>query len=629
MSPRFVSLFLLSLFAVATAGPALSQTPREDAIWARTATGPLTLDGVLDEAEWALAESTTIDYGVDNGIPGSGWKVEAGFNPTDLTHATLKFLVVGNQLYLGARVDDQSIGGSVEFNRFDGFLMAIKDHLDSGPAKPPAEYFYSWWYPENPADPQPTGQLPAFAGRWATWPPGSERDSTQVANWDAMTVVRGTTNSDTVPDQGYTVEMRFNLTPMGYDVTQPAGDIVEWNISIYDTDWFWPLNVTSFSTSRVWWQSPWGNTAWYNEVRVFARPDVTTNSGSLPSLDPEVVIPPLGSDPVIDGQLSDAVWSDPDIYSIDMRYGDDALRSTYPGVGQYRAGQYQPPVNGGEAFVIDPGDATVKMFYKDDMLYLGFDVRDQVVQFYPAVDRWDGFLVHIDDRVELGGDNQHLGHRISFQVNSDGTALPQDYLNTLIQNGQAQVALALKAGTSVDTLGTSADTGYTAELAIDLKGLGYPPGLGDHLLFFGIDMLDGDSFTPMTDSYGTRTWWYREYEGDCCAAWAYLQPSPVAADPILPVGQGYAFVRAFPNPAKTSTIQFSMPDANQVIVEVYNVAGRRVDRQDLHVQSAGTHEYIWNSDGRAGGIYLYRLQMIDPQSGRVRASLTGKTVLLK
>ena len=44
-------------------------------------------------------------------------------------------------------------------------------------------------------------------------------------------------------DTGYTVEMRFDLTVMGYDVTQPGGDVVEWNISVYDTDWFWPINV--------------------------------------------------------------------------------------------------------------------------------------------------------------------------------------------------------------------------------------------------------------------------------------------------------------------------------------------------------------------------------------------------
>jgi len=75
-------------------------------------------------------------------------------------------------------------------------------------------------------------------------------------------------------------------------------------------------------------------------------------------------------------------------------------------------------------------------------------------------------------------DHQLLGRRLSFQVAQDGTAQPQDYLLSLVTNGWAQVALQLKGGTTVDTLGASPDSGYTAELCVDLKGLGYPAGLG-------------------------------------------------------------------------------------------------------------------------------------------------------
>ena len=85
--------------------------------------------------------------------------------------------------------------------------------------------------------------------------------------------------------------MRFDLSVMGYDVTGPEGDILEWSIAIYDTDYFWPPLVGSFSSNRVWWQDPWGNTGWYNEVRIQARPDVTTTSGPAPSIAPELVIP--------------------------------------------------------------------------------------------------------------------------------------------------------------------------------------------------------------------------------------------------------------------------------------------------------------------------------------------------
>ena len=98
---------LLVCAALGTLAPVMAQTQRQDAIWARTALNSITLDGVLDEPEWALAESWVIEYAVDAGIPGSGWKTESGWQPIDPTYATIKFLVSGNQLYMAAVVEDQ------------------------------------------------------------------------------------------------------------------------------------------------------------------------------------------------------------------------------------------------------------------------------------------------------------------------------------------------------------------------------------------------------------------------------------------------------------------------------------------------------------------------------------------
>jgi len=534
---------------------ASASAPREDVIWARVASGPITLDGVLNEPSWAQAESKSIYFREDNGIPGSGFKFEGGKVPIDSTRATLKFLVYGDTLYMGAVVPDQSIGGSTIFNRFDALLMSLKNHSNPLDApKPPAEYFYTWWQPDTTIhDPQPAGASPIFIGHWAELPWGSPRTPEQIANWNAVTVVDGLSNSDAVLDVGYTVEMKFALAPMGYDVTQPGGDIIEWNISIYDCDWFWPIDVSKFSANRVWWQGPWGNDDWYSEVRIHADPTVTVNSGPVPEVGPELTILESGYDPpVIDGQLTETVWSTGIPHTFDIRYGDYDLRQTYEGVGPDRAGQYQPTVNGGQAAVLDPADATVKIFFKGNFLYFGFDVRDQVVQYHPDFNRWDGFLITINDRATRGPDQELLGRRLSFQVAADGTASPEDYLNTMVTDGNAQVAITLKPGTTVDTLGLSPDTGYTAELALDLTALGYPDGLGDGALFLGVNLLDGDSFTPYTDSYGTRTWWYREYEGECCPVWADLRrTTSVGVEPGLERWRGTSRIR--PDPRGSST----------------------------------------------------------------------------
>ena len=632
-SARAVPLFLVAMLLVVTS--AFAQAPRTDAIWAKRAHAAIVLNGVLSEAAWAVAESVVIQMAQDAGPPGSGWKYEGGILPVDPTHATIKFLVRDNQLYMGVKVRDKSIGGSQDFNRFDGFLMGLKDHASTGSPKPVSEYFYSWWYPAeaSPPDPQPVGWLPSFVGRWATWPPGTARTPEQIAAWDAVTTVQGQTNTDATNDVGYTVEMRFDLNVMGYDVTRPEGDIVEFNISLYDCDWLWPLDAMKLSYNRVWWQDPWGNTSWYDEVHIFARPDVTVESTNpLPKLRPEVYIPNGASfaAPTINGTLTEPVWAS--AYTFDLRYGDDALRQGYPGVGPHRSGQYQPPVNGGQAAIVDPADATVKIFHRGDNLYLGFDVRDQVVQYHANSDRWDGFLVSLNDKVlRKSEDNNLLGRRLAFQVNADGTALAQNYLPTLINAGQAGVALALKSNTTVDTLGQSPDVGYTAEMWIDLKGLHYPAGLGDGTLWIGVSYLDGDSFLPSTDSYGTRTWWFREHEEWCCPAWAYLAPSqPTDAGDVLPADIDASFlIGTSASPGPRPTVRYSLARASDVSLDVYDVAGRLVERQALGLQRAGAGEARFGAKDQSSGVYLYRVHLKDPSTGALRKTLSGRFVVIK
>jgi len=194
---------------------AFAYPPRPDVIWARGTNGaPITLDGKLDEPAWAAADSHVVQYKVENGIPGSGWQEEGGLLATDPTRAVFKFLVVGNQLYMGATIYDKSIGGSINFNRFDGLLMGLKDHSQGQFPAPVAEYFYSWWNDQDPNASDP-GKMPIFIGAWANLPHGSPRSPEQIANWDAATVVHGTTNTDAVDDTSYVIEMRFNLTQIG------------------------------------------------------------------------------------------------------------------------------------------------------------------------------------------------------------------------------------------------------------------------------------------------------------------------------------------------------------------------------------------------------------------------------
>jgi hypothetical protein len=634
--------FLVGLtiaLAIGTAVPSGAQSPRKDVVWARSTGGaPITLDGVLSEAAWAVAESVKVQYAVDGGIPGSGWFNEAGILPMDPTNATLRFLVVGNRLYLGAMVRDKSVGGSNIFTRADGFLMAIKDHASATRPAPPTEYFYTWWWPEDSTAAVAPGAQPRFRGRWtgcADAPSNCTRARTaeEIDNWNAVTVVHGTSNTDAADDWGYVVEMMFDLAPMGYDVTDPSGDIVEWNISIYDTDWFWPFQPI-LSSNRTWFQNPWGNAAWYHNVRIHARPDVNLTSGPVPTVGPEIRIPAADNftAPTIDGTLAEGVWAAAP--SFDIRYGDATLRESYPAVGPYRSGEVQFEVNGGLAPIIDPADAKVRWFFKGDNLYLGFDVNDQAVQYYALEERYDGFFVTITEYSERHVENHQLvGRNLAFQVGSDGAALPQGYLPFLRDVlGGAEVALALKPGTVLDTVGTSADVGYTAELRVNLTKLGYPTGRGDGRIFIGITLLDGDSFTPFTDSYGHRVWWFREREGADGAPWGYLDPAmqvgTVGVEDMFPAG-ALALLGNRPNPFRHQTlIRFALPAPRDVSLEVFDLHGRRVDERRVGLKNAGQQEIAFANPALGSGLYLYRVRLTDGTTGNME-TLSGRMIVVR
>ena len=80
----------------------------------------------------------------------------------------------------------------------------------------------------------------------------------------------------------------------------------------------------------------------------------------------------------------------------------------------------------------------------------------------------------------------------------------------------------------------------------------------------------------------------------------------------LPVG--FSLSQNYPNPFNPSTrISFSLPDAGQVSLKIFNINGQFVKVLAEDQMTAGSHEVIWdgmNSEGRAAasGLYFYRLE---------------------
>src|SRR5262249_52338190 len=78
----------------------------------------------------------------------------------------------------------------------------------------------------------------------------------------------------------------------------------------------------------------------------------------------------------------------------------------------------------------------------------------------------------------------------------------------------------------------------------------------------------------------------------------------------------------FPNPfARSSTIRFALPRAQQVTLRVYDIAGRTIRTLVNGRVEAGAHQRVWDGRGDSGqrsaaGVYFYRLDT--EQGQRVR-----------
>jgi hypothetical protein len=102
------------------------------------------------------------------------------------------------------------------------------------------------------------------------------------------------------------------------------------------------------------------------------------------------------------------------------------------------------------------------------------------------------------------------------------------------------------------------------------------------------------------------------YQAKVDELWALRNGETASRNPKLPLV--YELHQNYPNPFNPDTrILYSLPEAAQVKIAVYNVLGQKVITLCNDYRAAGKHRVSWNGKSTGGievssGIYFYRIE---------------------
>jgi len=108
-----------------------------------------------------------------------------------------------------------------------------------------------------------------------------------------------------------------------------------------------------------------------------------------------------------------------------------------------------------------------------------------------------------------------------------------------------------------------------------------------------------------------------EYYGLAPDIGAYEYGSPVFADKLIAIPDGYTFHQNYPNPFNpTTTINYLLPDQTAVKLTVFDIQGREVMILNESEKPPGNYEVQWNGIDHSGnpvstGVYFCRLETGD------------------
>lgn len=253
---------------------------------------------------------------------------------------------------------------------------------------------------------------------------------------------------------------------------------------------------------------------------------------------------------------------------------------------------------------------TVDAPHTDFFTYMGVDVYYGDINYAASGDNglpWPMMAVDGDpisgamfDSVAARGDTAQLMYDPAYEVNEsnwlDGVT-PEDGFN---------VAFTADPNPESDYTETGLATGIYRE----------DTNLNNHTVFYG--------FEPLSLNGVPYHWYSATPYGPLTSAlnWMGIEPTAIGDEtPTTP--DQYTLYSNYPNPFNpTTTIQYELPKATEITLNVYNSLGQKVTTLVSARQNAGMHSVEWNAADMASGVYFYQITAGD-------FNKTQKMVLLK
>ncbi len=207
----------------------------------------------------------------------------------------------------------------------------------------------------------------------------------------------------------------------------------------------------------------------------------------------------------------------------------------------------------------------------------------------------------------------------------NNTQEPQDMRRDQVNiddNGFAIIAVGMLGLTSFGVMtqdGTGVDyMAFADEFNADdkrHKGAGRAMDYGSNYdgLYYGIVIPQDNS------QYGWEGMTYCAFD-----SWhGVITNAPIIEPGVDGEQLAFSVAQNSPNPFNpTTSISFTLPAADHSTIEIYNVAGQKVDTLANDFMDAGKHSLVWDASGLSAGVYFYTVKSGD-------FSRTMKMTLLK